>query len=275
MILKDDYIKNITFSAPLNNNTSTNQYKIKMMVNSEDTFKKISFTSPMIELNINWSNLKFQIIKYIIDPLSGSNLKMYNLINELEKIGHNELKRIMVNKNKNFKFKSILNKINFNFNSNDLFIDDDETFNSYMITLKLSKNVTVYDDKSNKKTIADLGNINRNYKFLIELSELWYDNNKNLSGCNFNIVQIKYFPFYYEQDMIKPISFIPIAPPLPNNQIETIDDKTKLTLGTANNTNFTFNNINITKELDIVSRPAFAIDKSMLSSALNKLKKVN
>jgi hypothetical protein len=245
------------------------------MVNSEDTFKKISFTSPMIELNINWSNLKFQIIKYIIDPLSGSNLKMYNLINELEKIGHNELKRIMVNKNKNFKFKSILNKINFNFNSNDLFIDDDETFNSYMITLKLSKNVTVYDDKSNKKTIADLGNINRNYKFLIELSELWYDNNKNLSGCNFNIVQIKYFPFYYEQDMIKPISFIPIAPPLPNNQIETIDDKTKLTLGTANNTNFTFNNINITKELDIVSRPAFAIDKSMLSSALNKLKKVN
>ena len=62
MILKDDYIKNITFSAPLNNNTSTNQYKIKIMVNSEDTFKKISFTSPMIELNINWSNLKFQII---------------------------------------------------------------------------------------------------------------------------------------------------------------------------------------------------------------------
>jgi len=264
--------ENVVFTKPIkmdNFKKQSTRYKIKTMYDSNSTFKKIVFISPMIDLNINWSNLKFQIIKYALDPLTGPNLKLYDLINDIENISFQELKR---NFGPGCKFKSIFSNICQD-EDND-FIDEDDNnnlnFDTKMITLKISKNVIMYDSCGIKMDKNKLEMKNRNYKFLIELTELWYDSEKKLGGCNFNIVQIKYFPFYYERDLIESneyiiptINTIPPPPPLPpaaSNHIPTT---------------FTFNTISIVKDKEQSVKPSFSIDKNTLSNALNKLKKVS
>jgi len=252
------------------------QYKIKTMYNSDSNLKKIVLISPMIDLNINWTNLKFQIIKYSLEPLAGPNFKLYDIINELEASAFIELKRVF---GLDINFKSVITNIS---SLDDGFIDDEENntnlnYDTKTLTLKISKNVTTYDSNGCKMEINKLENKNRNYKFVIELTELWYDSEKRLGGCNFNIVQIKHFPFYYERDLIDVIE---------SNNISIISNKGNipppppppLPLAASSYTvptTFNFNNISIVKEKDILNKPSFSIDKNTLSNALNKLKKVS
>jgi hypothetical protein len=256
--------KEIIFSKPVKNES---KFKIKIYVIDKigsKKFNKLGLISPIVELNINWKNLKYQSFKFSLEPLIGQNLDIYNIISELENISLNELVKIFGD---NCNFKSIISEINY---SDDLFIDNN-LFTTKMITFKLLKNTTIFDSNGKKNDFTDIKQSEIfNYRFLIELNELWYDTETSLCGCNFYVVQIKYFPLYYNVDLIfdenkivKPKSSLPLPPP-PPPKAKSIPPRVNI-----------IEQVSINKENPKPSNASISmvIDENMLKSALSRLKK--
>lgn len=187
--------KKILFSKPIK---FENKYKLKVFVSDENSKKlnKLCLITPMFELNINWKTLKYQSFKINLDPLYGSILDFYELITKIEDKSLDELIKYFGD---NILFKSIISEV---IHYDDQFIDS-ELFNSNVLSLRLLKTTNVFDVNGKKTILNDLelqGLIN--YKFLLELTELWYDLDTKLCGCNFNVTQIKNFPPIYDHDFI-------------------------------------------------------------------------
>jgi hypothetical protein len=201
--------KKIIFSKPIK---YENKFKIKVHITDNNTNKlnKLCLITPMFELNINWKTLKYQSFKVNLDPLYGNILDFYNLITKIE---DHSLEELMKYFGDNCIFKSTISEI---VQFNDLFMDDrliddqfinnrndDELFTINVLSLRLLKSTNVFDVNGKKTNINDIElNGMINYKFLLELTELWYDMDTKLCGCNFNVIQIKYFPNCYEHDLI-------------------------------------------------------------------------
>ena len=177
-------------------------YKMRVVVNDNTILVKrlnrLIFISPIMELNINWKNLKFQyLVQLSLEPLIGLNSDLNNLINMFENLACNKLKNTFGN---SINFKSIL----FEINNNDQFIDNNNIFTSSYINLKIIKNALFFDTNSIKTDFINIDLVGLlNYKFLIEFTDIWFDINTLNCGCNFNIVQIKYYPLYYNIDLIR------------------------------------------------------------------------
>ena len=187
--------KKVIFSKP---NKYENKFKIKVYV-LDDVSKKLNklcLITPMCELNINWKTLKYQTFKINLDPLYGSILDFYNLIIDIENIALDELMKYFGD---NCTFRSIISE---SVQYDDQFVDSD-LFTVNVMNLRLLKTTNVFDVNGKKTNMNDLElNGLINYKFLLELTDLWYDIDTNLCGCNFNVIQIKHFPNYYEHDLI-------------------------------------------------------------------------
>jgi len=186
--------KKILFSKPTK---FENKYKIKVFVYDEQTKKinKLCLITPMFELNINWKSLKYQSFKINLDPLYGNILDFYNLITKIEDISLDELIKYFGD----CTFKSIISELT---HTDDLFIDSD-LFTINVLTLRLLKSTNVFDINGKKTIINDFNMSGQTYyKFLLELTELWYDFDTKTGGCNFNITQIKHFPAIYDHDFI-------------------------------------------------------------------------
>jgi len=291
-IVNHNNFKNIIFSLPhkiesksIDSVQVSTRYKIKTLTNENDELKKVVLISPKIEMNVVWSNLKYQSIKITLDPLVGNNLKFYNLMNDLEFMAFNELKRVFGDVN----FKSVLSEVN---HKGDLFLDDDG-YNITILTLKILKNTTTFNHIGKKININSLDQTNGLYKYVIEFTELWYDNETNIGGCNFNIVQLKYYPQYYENDILVdesnvqtiPNQMVPLfklgvpsAPPLPSGLILGPPPAPLLPLENKD-TNITLNSINIISNKVINQSKSdnspFVIDQNTLSNALSRLKKTS
>ena len=189
--------KEILFCKPVK---YENKFKFKVNVIDKNInskkINKLGIITPMLELNINWKNLKYQHFKAPIDPLIGINLDFYNLITTIENVALDKLIEYFGDR---CNFKSILSDV---CQTNDEFIDS-ELFTVNMMNLRLLKTTNVFDVNGKKTNIENLElNGMINYKFLLELTDLWYDCDTSLCGCNFNIIQIKHFPSYYEHDLI-------------------------------------------------------------------------
>ena len=284
-------LKNIIYCKPIrteckapDDKSISARYKIKTLydedsLNSVSELKRVVLISPKLEINTNWSNLKYQTIKIPLEPLVGPVLKFYNIINDIELKAFEELKRIFGD---NFNFKSILSEINHN---GDLFLDDEE-FNITILTLKLAKNLTTFDHVGKKININMLESQNNIYKLVIEYTELWYDKETNTGGCNFNIVQIKHFPQYYEDDLItndKPIDsqivvpFFklggpPIAPPIPTSGSITCNN---INIVSTIANSISNNVVPLIKPPEKNKNNPFTIDKNTLCNALGRLRKTS
>ena len=152
--------------------------------------------TPLCELNINWKTLKYQTFKINLDPLYGSILDFYNLITNIENIALDELIKYYGD---NCIFRSIISE---SVQYDDQFVDNN-LFTINVMNLRLLKTTNVFDVNGKKINMNDLElNCLINYKLLLELIDLWYDIDTNLCGCNFNVIQIKHFPNYYEHDFI-------------------------------------------------------------------------
>jgi hypothetical protein len=250
--------KEIIYVSP---NKIDNRFFIKILVNEKSKLNKFTFISPLMELNIRWQDLKYQSIKFSLEPLVGPNLELYNLINSIEENAQKEIHKYFGNSTK---FKSSLSEISID---DDQFLDNEfELPSKTMMSCKVLKNINAFDNTGKKINSNILNGLSlTNYKFLIEFTDIWYDTKKNMSGCNFNIVQIKYFPSPYEIDMMPENNMvynkIPIAPPFapPLNSFNNIEN----TLLTSS--------IEINKES--LNKPAFLINNNMLKNALGSLKK--
>ena len=246
-----NYNKDIIFVSPTKVDS---RYFIKILVNEKSKLSRLTFISPLMELNVRWQDLKYQSIKFCLEPLVGPNLELYNLINTYEEKAKNEINKYFGN---NCRFKSSLSKISID---DDQFLDSDDNqlLVKTMFYCKVLKNINAFDVSGKKINSNILNGLSlTNYKFLIEFTDIWYDVKKNTCGCNFNIVQIKYYPSPYEQDMIQESNVLyrsvpPIAPPLPmiNNLENTLS----------------------TSSIEI-KKPAFLINSNMLKNALGSLKK--
>jgi hypothetical protein len=271
--------KEILFCKPIK---YENKFKFKVNVIDKNSKKinKLGIITPMLELNINWKNLKYQQFKAPIDPLIGINLDFYNLISYIENLA---LDKLIEYFGDNCNFKSILSDV---CQTNDEFIDS-ELFTITMINLRLLKTTNVFDVNGKKTNVENLElNGTINYKFLLELTDLWYDNDTCLCGCNFNITQIKHFPLYYEYDLIidennyecqgkgkglgkgkgkcNGKSFQPLLTPPPPKACIPI------------NCDINSTTIEVSKDITPITQNKpinFVLDANMLKNALSKLKK--
>ena len=249
----------IIFSKPVKNE---NKYKIKTFINSKDNFdedkiNKLCILSPLLELNINWNNLKYQSIKFSLDPMSGPILDFYNLISDIEYIAYEQLKRIFGDI---VQFKSSISEIIY---TDDDFLDSDH-HNILNFTGKLLKGFILFNENGEKIEQNDLQSTKINYKLLIEFTDIWFDLNTNLGGCNFNIVQIKKFPHYYENDLIISENISASQKPTYLPRLSSPPIKT-LSLNT--------NKVSIVNDAPLVSN-RLLISNDLLTGALKGLKKV-
>ena len=153
--------------------------------------------------------------------------------------------------------------------------------------LLIGGSFNVFDVNGKKTNVENLElNGTINYKFLLELTDLWYDNDTCLCGCNFNITQIKHFPLYYEYDLIidennyecqgkgkglgtgtgtcNGKSFQPLLTPPPPKACIPI------------NCDINSTTIEVSKDITPITQNKpinFVLDANMLKNALSKLKK--
>ena len=70
----------------------------------------------------------------------------------------------------------------------DQFVDNN-LFTINVMNLRLLKTTNVFDVNGKNINMNDLElNGLINYNFLLELTDLWYDIDTNLCGCNFNVI---------------------------------------------------------------------------------------
>jgi hypothetical protein len=264
--------KKILFCKPIK---YENKFKFKVNIidkNNNSKINKLGIITPMLELNINWKNLKYQQFKTPIDPLIGVNLDFYNLITTIENIALDKLIEYFGDK---CNFKSIFSDV---CQTTDDFIDS-ELFMVTMMNLRLLKTTNVYNvngEKTNIENVELNGIIN--YKFLLELTDLWYDCDTSLCGCNFNIIQIKHFPSYYEHDLItdeKPIISENRIKGIGKGKCKTIScplSKTCIPI----DRDIDSTTIEVSKDITPIKQNApinFVLNPDMLKNALSKLKK--
>jgi len=294
-IINNDNIKTkqIIFNKP---DKIDHRYKIKVSVIDNNSAKKIAnklvIISPMLELQIGWQSLKYSMIKFSLEPFIGQFYDFYNVINSLENLALEHF-NVILSEPKSESSKNKKNKYEYSFKScliedipsNDLFLDEESTFDSKidesiltvkMFSCKLGKNATSFDH-TGKKIDANKLNIinNTNYKFLIELSELWFDTNSLTCGVNFNIVQIKYYPLYYEYDLMTQDE-----PTYIRNKPQYLNNITSQIQSTTTTTNFISSNLtSSSKQISPANkplpRPVFTLDANMLKKTLGALKKIS
>ena len=254
----------IIFCKPVKNE---NKYKIKTFINSkdsianEDKINKLCILSPLLELNINWNNLKYQSIKFSLEPMTGPILDFYNLISDIEYIAYEQLKRIFGDI---VQFKSCISELIY---KDDDFLDS-EHHSILNFTGKLLKGFILFNENGEKIKQNDFHSNIINYKLLIEFTDIWFDLDTNLGGCNFNIVQIKKYPHYYENDLIineniftlQKLTYLPRPLSSP-----VINPKKTLSLNTTE--------VSIVNDNPSVSN-RLLISNDLLTGALKGLKKV-
>jgi hypothetical protein len=248
----------IIFCKPIKNE---NKYKIKVFVNSEDKINKLCVLTPLLELNVNWNNLKFQSIKFPLEPMIGPILDFYNLISDIEYKAYEQLKKIFGDI---IQFKSSISELIYN---DDEFLDS-EQHSIFNFTGKLLKGIILFNENGEKIKQSDIQSTLINYKLLIELTDIWFDLDTNLGGCNFNIVQIKKYPHYYENDLIlnENVYTSHKSTLIPRSSSPSIiSPKKTLSLNT--------NEVSIVNDTQPIA-PRLLISNDLLSGALKGLKKV-
>ena len=266
--------KNIIFSKPTK---IDDRYKIKVHVLTNDKkLCKLTVVSPMLELNINWQHIRSQSIKFSLEPVASCNLSFRDIIYELEILSKSELKRVfgdLIN------FKSSISEI---IHLNDDSVDS-EKHAITTLTCKILKYSTTFTHEGKKIDIYN-SNLNGliNYKFLIEFSDIWLDLNTNNCGCNFNIVQIKHFPNYYENDLIECEQFHNKQKMIDSEIVNSCSNKLKnkqqpkqLLLKQQQPEQLLLKQQQPIKPTNQSGPIAFTIDKNTLLGAINNLKKVH
>ena len=65
-------------------------------------------------------------------------------------------------------------------------------YNNYMAQFSVFDNTTVFSSSKKQKNLSDIS-IDNEVSIFIELKHLWIDNKKMIKGCNWNIIQVKYY----------------------------------------------------------------------------------
>ena len=263
-------IDKIIFSKILKTN---NKYKMAMGL---DYTNNLIFITPIFK-NTNDSyqylnnNNNISQIKFSLEPFLGNIEKFFNLIIDIEKMILDKIKITYPN----MTLKSIFDS---DITSNDLFDIDTTLFFNIKLYYHNKKRLFKFFDKNNNI----LDNINIKYenqiKFLIDLSDIWIDPDRNRCGINCKLLQAKLYDSIYDMDCLidnEPNSNNTNIPNIPNINLN------------LNNNNLINNipscpkiDINITEKRNIIptkqpQKVGFIPDIKTLMSAKNNLKKVN
>jgi len=258
-------INNIILSKIIKTNN-----KYKMAIGLENTNNLILITPIFKNTNDSYqylnNNNNISQIKFSLEPFLGNIEKFYNLIIDIEKLILNKIKITYPN----ITLKSIFDN---DYSSNDLFDIDNNLFINIKLYYHNKKRLFKFFDKNNNF----IDNINIKYenqlKFLIDLSDIWIDPDRNRCGINCKLLQAKLYDSIYDMDCLIDNN---ININISNNISNNINTNINIPICPKIDVNFneTKTIIPMKQTQNIPQRIGFIPDIKTLMSAKNNLKKV-